>query len=254
MLAGYGHLRSSALRLQWNEESIDLRRDRRRYLELGAGRRRRVDRLLAGFWIAERQVAEQLDPFIAAADDELRELLTLQAQDEERHARFFGRALGEVVGVDPARWAAATAPAGISRLFEHELRSMAEALAAGAVTLGDAVALYHLVLEAIVLGTGQDALLEELITLPGLREGVSRVQADERWHVGLGVQSLSESPKPDAPGARLAPGSTSVAEMAARAAAAWGSDVATPARVQHALATHRRRLRLLGPRSPYQQP
>jgi ribonucleoside-diphosphate reductase beta chain len=245
VLAGYGHLRSSALRLQWDEASIDLRRDRRRYLELGASRRRRIDRLLAGFWIAERQVAQQLDPFIAAANNELRELLTLQAQDEERHARFFARALGEVVGVDPACWAAETAPPGINRLFEHELRSMAEALAAGAVTFGDAVALYHLVLEAIVLGTGQDALLEELVTLPGLRQGVSRVQADERWHVGLGVQSLSESARPDVPGAGLDPASTSFTALVARAAAAWGPGVATPARVEHALVTHRRRLLVL---------
>ena len=28
--------------------------------------------------------------------------------------------------------------------------------------------------------------------LPGLHEGVTRVQADERWHVGLGVQALGD--------------------------------------------------------------
>jgi ribonucleoside-diphosphate reductase beta chain len=249
VLAGYAHLRSSALRLQWDERAIDLRPDRRPYRELGADRRRRVDRLLAGFWVAERQVAEQLDPFIAAADGELRELLALQAGDERRHARFFGRALREVIEVDPARWAPVTAPADINRLFEHELRSMARALAAGTAAMGDAVALYHLVLEAIVLSTGQDALLEELMALPGLREGVSRVQADERWHVGLGVQALCAGRTHDDPSAWLDPNSAELAALAGRAATAWGPEVATPSRVQHALATHRRRVTLLVPRT-----
>ena len=249
MLAGYAHLRSSALRLQWDELAIDLRPDRRPYLELGADRRRRVDRLLAGFWVAERQVAEQLDPFIAAADGELRELLALQVGDERRHARFFERALREVIGVDPARWAPVTAPADINRLFEHELRSMAGALAAGTAAMGDAVALYHLVLEAIVLSTGQDALLEELMALPGLREGVSRVQADERWHVGLGVQALLAGRTHDDPSAWLDPDSAELAALAGRAATAWGPEVAMPSRVQHALAAHRRRVTLLAPRT-----
>jgi ribonucleoside-diphosphate reductase beta chain len=249
VLAGYGQLRSSALRLQWDDASIDLSRDRRPYLELSVGRRRRIDRLLAGFWVAEREVAEQLDPFIATADGELRELLTLQARDEERHARFFGRALREVLDVDATRWAAGMAPPGVNQLFEHELRSTARALGAGAVSIGPAVALYHLVLEAIVLSMGQDALLEELVTLPGLRQGVSRVQADERWHVGLGVHALCESSPPDAPAAWLDQEPPELTALAARAAAAWGPDVATPARVKHALATHRRRLTQLVPRT-----
>ncbi len=56
--------------------------------------------------------------------------------------------------------------------------------------LAAGVGLYHLVLEGIVFAAGQAALLERLErlgTLPALLDGATRVAADERWHVGLGV-------------------------------------------------------------------
>ena len=57
----------------------------------------------------------------------------------------------------------------------------------------DAVALYHLVLEGVVFSAGQNALLAQLRRtgdLPGLCEGMGRVVADERWHIGFGVRVL----------------------------------------------------------------
>ena len=233
VLAGYDHLLAAAERLQWDAEAIDLTPDRARWPLLDSETRGLLTPLLAGFWIAEHRVAEHLEPFVAAAEDPLaRDLLARQAADERRHARFFDRVLQEVVELDPHRCCGAA----VSVLFERELPAMARALAEGAVGLERAVGLYHVVLEAIVLTTGQEALLEAATMLPGISEGVARVQADERWHIGLGVQLLCDS---------SAGWSDELDEVAAAAASAWGPAIATPERVQHALATHRRRLRML---------
>lgn len=57
-----------------------------------------------------------------------------------------------------------------------------------------------MVLEGMVFGAGQHALLEDLEddALPGIREGVQRVERDERWHIGFGLPCLVEAqPSPD---------------------------------------------------------
>jgi hypothetical protein len=69
--------------------------------------------------------------------------------------------------------------------------------------------------------------------LPGISYGVGRVQADERWHIGLGVHLLN------------AGWSEQLDALAATAATAWGPGIATRERVEHALATHRRRMRMV---------
>ena len=237
VLAGYEHLRAAAERLQWDADAIDLTVDRARWPRVDGETRSVLASLLAGFWIAEHRVAAHLEPFVAAAATGLeRELLERQAADERRHARFFDRVLGEVLLLDAVDDSPALAAAPIAALFERELPAMASALARGAVGLDRAVGLYHLILEAILLATGQDALIEQATMLPGVSAGVARVQADERWHVGLGVQLLTTS------GLAWSP---ELDELATAAASAWGPAIATPERVRHAIATHRRRLKLL---------
>ena len=72
---------------------------------------------------------------------------------------------------------------------------MAAELADGRTGLGEGVSLYHMLLEGVVFDAGQAALLEELDdgVLPGVREGVERVERDERWHVGFGLRCLVET-------------------------------------------------------------
>jgi len=231
MLAGYEHLLRAARRLRWDEAALDLRADARAWAQLGEARRAPVRRLVAGFCVAEAAVAAALDPFVAAAGDPLaRACFAAQQADEERHARFFGRA-AELTG---AR--AQDAPPAVRDLFERRLPETAAALARGHATLGDGVALYHLVLEGVVFATGQEALMRALEPTPlsGLQEGARLVQADERWHVGLGVRCLQDARVP-------APALDALLVDGAHAARAWGGGVDGRA----AEATHRRRLGIL---------
>src|SRR4029077_4707414 len=117
-----------------------------------------------------------------------------------RHARFFDRVAGELLGLpgdSPAqRRAAARAyvPEALCELFEERLPAITSALAAGRAGILDGVRLYHMILEGAVFSAGQRALLDDLQdgALPGTREGVTRVELDERWHVGFGVRCLIE--------------------------------------------------------------
>lgn len=231
MLAGYEHLLRAARRLRWDEAAIDLRPDVRAWAELGEARRAPVRRLVAGFCVAEAAVAAALDPFVAAAGEPLvRDCFVAQKADEERHARFFARA-AHLVGARPQ-----DAPPALRDLFERRLSETAAALAGGDIPLGDAVALYHLVLEGVVFAAGQEALMRALepTALTGTREGVRRVQADERWHVGLGVRCLQDAGVPP-------PALDALLVDGARAARAWGGEVDDRAVVR----THRRRLGIL---------
>src|SRR5918999_6583574 len=97
---------------------------------------------------------------------------------------------------------------------------MAAELAAGQTGLGQGVSLYHMLLEGVVFNAGTEALLDDLTdgALPGVREGVKRVERDERWHVGFGLRCLLEAQ----------PAQDLVDELVAgagAAAAAWGEAV-----------------------------
>jgi ribonucleoside-diphosphate reductase beta chain len=231
-------------RLQWDARAIDLAADARAWPGLPAERRRRLTTLLAGFCVAEEAVSEQLAPFAEAARNTsmpsaetlMAWVFYLQRRDEQRHALLFDRIAAEVLGLPGAtpaeRRAAARAhvPPGVLELFEVRLPALAAELAAGRSGLGEGVGLYHMLLEGIVFDAGQHALLDDLAdgALPGVREGVERVELDERWHIGFGLRCLIEAqPSPDLLEDLLA--------RAEDAAAAWGDTVpeATRERAAH---------------------
>ena len=82
---------------------------------------------------------------------------------------------------------------------------------------GEAVGLYHMILEGVVFTAGQLALLDLLDDrLPGLRQGTELVLRDERWHVGFGARCLADLDYDEA--AILAEGE--------RAAALWAPEYA----------------------------
>jgi ribonucleoside-diphosphate reductase beta chain len=230
-------------RLQWNPEAIDLTPDARAWSELPSERRRRVMTLLAGFCVAEDAVAEELTPFGDAArkatltsqENLVAWVFFLQRRDEARHARLFDRIGAEVLGLpgatpDERRAAArAHAPAALLDLFEVRLPAVAAELAAGRTGLGEAVSLYHMLLEGVVFDAGQRALLDDLAdgALPGVREGVERVERDERWHVGFGLRCLVETQ----PSRELL---DDLLVRAVEAAEAWGDAVPAATREQSA--------------------
>jgi ribonucleoside-diphosphate reductase beta chain len=92
-----------------------------------------------------------------------------------------------------------------------------------------------MLLEGVVFNAGTQALLDDLAdgALPGVREGIKRVERDERWHVGFGLRCLIETQ----------PSQDLVDELvvsAQEAAAAWGDAVPAATREHSAsLCAHR---------------
>jgi ribonucleoside-diphosphate reductase beta chain len=222
-------------RLQWDAHAIDLAPDVRAWRELPDKRRERLTALLAGFRVAEDAVAEHLAPFGEAANNSLVAwVLYLQRRDEQRHAVMFDRIAAEVLALpgdtrDERRNAAREhVPAGVLELFEERLPAMAGELAAGRTGVDAGIGLYHMILEGIVLLAGQRALVADLEdgVLPGVLEGIERVERDERWHIGFGLRCLIDAqPSPELIDEVLA--------SAEDAAGAWGD--AVPAEIREAV-------------------
>jgi ribonucleoside-diphosphate reductase beta chain len=234
-------------RLQWDHQAIDLTDDVRAWPSLPVDRRERLTTLLSAFCVAEQAVAEHIEPFAGATDDTLLAwVLFLQRRDEMRHARLFDRIVAEVVGLagdtPEARRSRARelAPAPLLELFEGALPEMAAQLGRGEADLEQGMSLYHMLLEGVVFTAGQRALLAELEdgALPGVLDGVTRVDIDERWHVGLGLRQLS----------RVRPSPDRVDALRARAeevVEVWG-DLVPAATKRYAVTMCRRRLSVAG--------
>jgi ribonucleoside-diphosphate reductase beta chain len=236
-------------RLQWSAPAIDLTADARAWAELPDERRGRLLELLAGFVVAEDAVAEHLTPYadvarqatLASHESLVAWNFFQQRRDEQRHAVLFDRIAAEVLGLPgdtPAERRAAArehvAP-GVLELFEERLPAVAGELAAGEAGLGKGVSLYHMLLEGVVFDAGQHALLDDLAdgAMPGVRFGVSRVERDERWHIGFGLRILLETePSDEALSELLAQGEA--------AAEAWGDAVPAAIRAETARKVLRR--------------
>jgi ribonucleoside-diphosphate reductase beta chain len=234
-------------RLQWNADAIDLSADADAWPRLATDRRARLTTLLSSFCVAEEAVSEHIEPFAGATDDTLLAwVLFLQRRDEDRHARLFDRIAAEVLQL-PGETAAerreaarANVPEPILGLFEETLPALASELTSGEADLQQGVSLYHMLLEGVVFTAGQRALLAALEDddLPGIRQGVTRVDLDERWHIGLGLRHLSHArPSPEQVDALLAR-AEAVVEV-------WG-DVVPAATKQYAVTMCHRRMSVAG--------
>lgn len=246
MIAGPRYFAALAERNRWDPDTLDLTRDSDSWSTLEPARRARLAVLLAGFSVAESQVADQLAPFgPAARDPEMATVFTAQQADERRHRHLFDRIATVVLGAPgdtkPRReFARSLTRPPLLELFERRLEDTASALSRGHARLADAVALYHLILEGVVLSAGQHALLAELAdgALPGMRRGTELVERDERWHVAFGLRCmLALRPEPRSVAALLDEGEAAVHS--------WGP--AVPAEIRRrVLAAHRRRLAAVG--------
>ena len=154
------------------------------------------------FW-GEDAVADGLSPYVDAAPlEEQKYFLTTQQVDEARHAVFFNRFMKEVVGVGGDRISdglQAIKPEltwGFNRIFDR-LVTMSDELRRdpSIPRLAAAVTLYHVVIEATLAQPGQHFITSYLTDrdlLPGFREGMEKVAADEQRHIGFGVKLLSD--------------------------------------------------------------
>ena len=187
----------------WSATEIDFSEDRRQWHEeMSDLERRSALWFYSLFFHGEDAVADNLGPYIDAAPrEEQKYFLTTQQVDEARHAVFFARFMGEVVGTgdDVATSLETTRPQlswGFRKVFERldrmadELRRdpSPERLAAG-------VTLYHIIIEATMAQPGQHFIEQALgrrNLLPGFLEGMRNVAQDEQRHIGFGVKLLSD--------------------------------------------------------------
>jgi hypothetical protein len=200
----YGDLYRRWEQGHWRATEIDLTRDREQWrAEFSDFERRAAIWNYSLFFWGEDAVTDGLSPYIDAAPlEEQKYFLATQQADEARHAVFFTRFMHEVAGIGDG-----TVGAGLSGIrpqltwgFERvfgRLETVCEELRRdpSVPRLAAAVALYHLVIEAVLAQTGQHFItsyLTERDLLPGFREGMEHVEADEQRHIGFGVKLLSD--------------------------------------------------------------
>ena len=154
------------------------------------------------FW-GEDAVTDGLSPYIDAAPlEEQKYFLATQQADEARHAVFFNRFMSEVAGIggdSVGKGLTEIEPQlnwGFRMVFDRLETMCAELRRNPSIPqLAAAVALYHVVIEATLAQTGQHFItryLGERDLLPGFREGMENVAADEQRHIAFGVKLLSD--------------------------------------------------------------
>ncbi|PZR67397.1 MAG: sterol-binding protein [Solirubrobacterales bacterium] len=192
----------------WRASEIDFSVDRedwqQKFTEL---ERRAALWTYSMFLHGEDAVANALSPYIDAAPrQEQKYFLATQQVDEARHAVLFGRFMREVAGTGENLPAAleATLPEltwGFRKVFAR-LDRMAGELRRdrSKPKLAQAIALYHLVIEATLAQAGQHFIEESLTRrslLPGLREGIGNVSRDEQRHIAFGVKMIADLVRED---------------------------------------------------------
>ena len=162
------------------------------------------------FFHGEDSVTDNLSPLIDAAPrEEQKYFLATQQVDEARHAIFFKRFMHEVVGAGDGTVASGLEATrgeltyGFIKTFEHLDRVVGELRRDQSRTkLAQAVAMYHVIVEATLAQPGQhfiEAYLTAQDVLPAFRAGMRNVALDEQRHIGFGVKLLAR-PRRRGPG------------------------------------------------------
>jgi Ribonucleotide reductase, small chain/SCP-2 sterol transfer family len=193
----------------WSATELDFSEDARQWREQFSEFERKAALWnYALFFWGEDAVADNLSPYIDAAPrEEQKYFLATQQVDEARHAVFFKRFMQEVVGIGDGSVASglngikSELTPGFRKVFDRLDRMAAELRAdRSRPKLGEAVALYHFVIEAGLAQTGQHMIcryLEERDLLPAFRAGMANVALDEQRHIGFGVKLLCDLNRED---------------------------------------------------------
>jgi ribonucleotide reductase small subunit/SCP-2 sterol transfer family protein len=205
----YADLYARWERGNWKATEIDFTADRGHWHE-GFSELERSAALwnYSMFFHGEDAVADDLAPFIDAAPrEEQKYFLTTQQVDEARHSVFFHRFMEEVVERGDGTVAGAltaTEPEltwGFRRTFEWLDRITGELRKdRSRAALARAVTMYHFIVEASLAQPGQHFIQDYLArkdVLPGFREGMDHVAADEQRHIGFGVKLLHDLARED---------------------------------------------------------
>jgi len=188
----------------WRATAIDFSADRTGWQALTDMQRRSGLWLYSMFFYGEDSVADNLAPYIdAAPTEEQAYFLTTQQVDEARHAVFFHRFFQEVIGVEGNTLADTLATTGEHLNWGYRgvfgrLDAMADELRRdrSLPKFAQAIALYHLVVEATLAQPGQH-FIQDFFTgegeMPGFLEGMENVANDEQRHIGFGVKCLADA-------------------------------------------------------------
>jgi ribonucleoside-diphosphate reductase beta chain len=182
----------------WDPRDIDLTQDKKDWQKLDDVQKEYMLRLVSQFEAGEEAVSHDILPLIAVMaregriEDEM--YLSTFLWEEVKHVEFFRRFLDEVIGLDqdmnPTYESAykkvlfEELPKAMNRLWTD---SSPEAIANASVT-------YNMIIEGVLAETGYHnfyTILDNEQILPGLREGVSKIQRDESRHIGYGVYLLA---------------------------------------------------------------
>ena len=186
----------------WSAYDLDLSRDRDGWDSLTDLQRESALWIYSMFFFGEDSVADNLSPYIdAAPKEEQKYFLATQQVDEARHAVFFHRFFKEVIGAgdnlaETLRFTESQLGWGYRNVFAR-LDRMADELRRdrSLPKFAQAIALYHLVVEATLAQPGQHFIEDyfaEAGTMPGFSAGMANVSRDEQRHIGFGVKVLSE--------------------------------------------------------------
>jgi putative sterol carrier protein len=186
----------------WKAYEIDFSEDRKGWEALNEIQKRSALWTYSMFFYGEDSVTDNLSPYIDAAPlEEQKYFLATQQVDEARHAVFFHRFFHEVIGTGEsiASGLAYTLPQlgwGYRGVFGR-LDLMADELRRdrSLPKFAQAIALYHMVVEATLAQPGQHFIEDFFVkegTMPGFSEGMGNVSRDEQRHIGFGVKVLAE--------------------------------------------------------------
>ena len=186
----------------WSAYELDLSKDREGWESLSEIQRKSALWTYSMFFYGEDSVTDNLSPYIdAAPKEEQKYFLATQQVDEARHAVFFHRFFKEVIGAGDSiastlAYTHSQLGWGYRGVFDR-LDRMADELRhdRSLPRFAQAIALYHLVVEATLAQPGQH-FIEDFFTksgtMPGFSEGMHNVSRDEQRHIGFGVKVLSE--------------------------------------------------------------
>jgi 1,2-phenylacetyl-CoA epoxidase catalytic subunit len=186
----------------WRATEIDFSEDHAGWEALSDVQRSSALWTYSMFFYGEDAVTDALSPYIdAAPKEEQKYFLATQQVDEARHAVFFHRFFKEVIGAGDGISAglAYTEPQltwGFRKTFARLERMASELRRDRSLPkFAQAMALYHLVIEAELAQPGQHFIEDyftEAGTMPGFAEGMHNVSRDEQRHIAFGVKVLSE--------------------------------------------------------------